>query len=138
VGEQVVLEGQSLPARGQSVEASRRGMTLTQILQIAWRFLLAKRRRIAGASPASSSAWPSSLSPRLRRAVFEGFFITSVWGPTGFAAFRPRPGQRPTHAAQGDVRAGFQVPLREGRTYAPACSIPQVMQAVRRFEEVAA
>ncbi len=109
------------------------------ILQIAWRFLLAKRRAMLMSLTGIVFGVAFFIVTQAQTSGFEGFFITSVWGTNGALRVQDRfQGNVTSMLAQGESGAGFQVPLREGRTYIAGVQYPrQVMQAVRRFGEVA-
>ncbi len=71
---------------------------------------------------------------------FEDLFIRTIWATNG--AIRVQDQYQRTVAsltADGESGAGFQIPLRAGRTYQPGVQHPaEVMRAVKRFSGVAA
>lgn len=112
-------------------------MSLT--FQIAWRFLLAKRRAMLMSLTGIVFGVAFFIVTQAQTSGFEGFFIRSVWGTNGALRVQDRwQGNVTSLVAEGETGAGFQVPLREGRTYVAGVQNPrQIAAAVRRFSEVA-
>lgn len=106
--------------------------------QIAWRFLLAKRRAMLMSLAGIVFGVAFFIITQAQTSGFEKFFIQSVWGTNGAIRIQDKfQGTVTSLLAQGDTGAAFEVPLREGRSYIPGVHEPrQIMEAVRRFQEV--
>ncbi len=108
-------------------------------LQIAWRLLLAKRRAMLMSLAGIVFGVAFFIVTQAQTSGFERFFIQSIWGTNGALRVQDKFQWNVTSlVAQGELGAGFEIPLQQGRTYIPGVHNPrQVMEAVREFSEVA-
>jgi lipoprotein-releasing system permease protein len=107
------------------------------ILQIAWRFLLAKRRAMLMSLAGITFGVAFFIVTQAQTSGFETFFINAVWGTNGALKVQDRyQNDITTSMSAGD--SGFQVKLKQqNRSYVEGIEHPaEIMAAVRRFTEV--
>jgi len=109
------------------------------ILQIAWRFLLAKKRAMLMSLAGIVIGVAFFIVAQAQTGGFEALFIRTVWSANGALRVQVRiQSDVVSMMAEGGAGDGFAVPLREGRSYVVGVEHPdRVMEAVQRFGEVA-
>lgn len=112
---------------------------MRQNLQIAWRFLAAKRRAMWMSLAGITFGVAFFIFTQAQTSGFEGFFIRTILGTNGTIRVQDRFQNTVTslvvESSTGDSR--FQVPLREGRSFEPGIRNPRaVLEAVREFGSV--
>lgn len=108
------------------------------LFQIAWRFLLAKKRAMLMSLAGIVFGVAFFIVAQAQTSGFESFFIRAVWGTNGALRVQDRFQNNIETSMAASEGEGFRVKLSEGRSYVEGIEHPaQVMGAVRSFSEVA-
>lgn len=112
-----------------------------QNLLIAYRFLIAKNRAMLMSLAGIVFGVAFFVFTQAQTSGFENFFIRTILGTNG--SLRVQDEFQNTVNSMvvqtDDTRTGFEIPLREGRSYIEGIRNPrQIMEAVHRFDDVVA
>jgi lipoprotein-releasing system permease protein len=107
------------------------------IFQIAWRFLLAKKRAMLMSLAGIVFGVAFFIVAQAQTSGFESFFIRAVWGTNGALKVQDKFQNNIVTSMSAGEKGDFRVKLSESRTYVEGIAHPaEVLRAVRSFSEV--